>query len=70
MIHSVLFNKHNDTWHYSKDRLNFIKHLGVSPLKRVKIEGNYYRYRINEPNKNKGYYSKKLNNDVILVFQN
>lgn len=69
MIHSILFNKNNDTWHYSKDRLNFIKHLNVKPLKRVKIEGNYYRYRINESIKNKSYYSKKLPNDIIIVFQ-
>jgi hypothetical protein len=68
LLHAVLFNIHNPLWHYSKDRLNFIKHLNAKPIKRVRIEGNYFRYRIRTPNKKYRFVSKKLNNDTILVF--
>ena len=49
--------------------LKWIKQHNLQPIKRVHYVGDSIRYRINEPNPNKKYYTQMLPNGVHLVIQ-
>ena len=50
-----------------KKALTLVHSLGYKPIKDVHETKNYYRYRIADPKKFRGFITKKLNAIVSLV---
>jgi len=72
-IQAVIFNKKNKKNHDEEYRKDFLKSLGIKPLKKVHITGKtdkdgFYRYRIKEPNEKYDYRTKKLKNGIEIIY--
>lgn len=63
-IQAVLFGK--NTW-TTKQASNWLKSHGYHPIKKVHETVNYYRYRINEPEKYNKLRIKHLPDDIHLI---
>lgn len=63
-IQSVLFSKK----YYTKDKaMNFLKRHNLEPIKDVHETDEYLRYRQNEPNPKKQYYTIKIKKGIKFV---
>lgn len=65
-IQSIMFPKSKYT---SESSFNWLQKHNMKPLKKVHETENYYRYRIEKPNKNNKYYTMKIKHGIQLVIQ-
>jgi hypothetical protein len=65
-IIAVHFKINDPEFNTSQKRMNFIKKLGVEPMKRQHKTSSQYRYRVNIANPNKKHFTRKKNGVNII----
>lgn len=63
-VQAVIFKK--DKWTTPKAR-RWLKKNNYTPIKKVHITDDFYRYRINEPDKYTKFTTKKLKDGIELI---
>jgi hypothetical protein len=64
-IHSIIFKKKS----YTTSRARYwLKKHNFKPIKRVHVTENFYRYRIEPPEKYKCFATKYITKDIAFVF--
>jgi hypothetical protein len=66
MIQAVLFDKH--IWPLELTE-SYLKLHNFHPIKKVHETKKYYRYRLHKPSKSGRYFTKKLNNGILLIIK-
>jgi len=68
-IQAILIHKNiNDGNHITKSKAKqYIKSLGIIPIKQVHETKNYYRFRLMDPKQFKGFVTRKQNDIVSFV---
>jgi len=64
-VQSILINKHK----FNKEQaLEYVKRMGYTPIKPAHEMLHNYRFRIHEPDIFEYFVSKKINDNVTIVF--
>jgi len=64
-IQSIIFNK---KYYYPNDTKEVLNNLKIKPIKDIHETKNYYRYRINNPNKDKKYRTYDTGYGIKIVY--
>lgn len=65
-VQAILFNK--DSWTEDSAENYLFRHK-FHPIKPVHKTTNFLRYRLRLPRSDTKYFTKKLNNDVLLIIE-